>query len=285
MAQLQHLARHQIKVVDDDPQHVLNETIKDYEARSGKPLQPAHYERLIINTYAYRETLVRQLINEAYRQNHPRYATGLALDICGDFFATPRLEGEDDEHYRQRVLLAPEHLATTGTVGAYAYHAREVSKEIIDVDIANSMDDKQQPIGGTVEVTLLTKQGIPSDELVEKVLRHLRSDKNRPIGDFVTVKKPQPVYFNIEAQLVLLDAYKYQKAEIIQLATEQLQLVLSTYSRQLGKDIVPLELMTALRVEGVYDVKLIQPNLTRLTGNQWAVCENISISANEVEYG
>ena len=46
----------------------------------------------LINTYAYREMLTRKALNEAYRQQHPRFATGLMLDLCGDDVNTPRLE-------------------------------------------------------------------------------------------------------------------------------------------------------------------------------------------------
>ena len=86
------LNRSDIKITDDSPETVLAAMITDYEARTGKKLQPAHIERLLINTYAYRETLLRQQINEAYRQQHVRYATGLMLDLCGDDVNTPRLQ-------------------------------------------------------------------------------------------------------------------------------------------------------------------------------------------------
>ena len=86
------LNRSDIKITDDSPETVLAATIADYESRTGKKLQPAHIERLLINTYAYRETLLRQQINEAYRQQHVRYATGLMLDLCGDDVNTPRLQ-------------------------------------------------------------------------------------------------------------------------------------------------------------------------------------------------
>lgn len=88
------LKREDVKVVDDELSEILAQTIADYETRSGKVLQPAHIERLIINTYAYREALVRQQINEAYRQQHPRFATGLMLDLCGDDVNTPRLSAQ-----------------------------------------------------------------------------------------------------------------------------------------------------------------------------------------------
>lgn len=86
------LKREDVKIVDDNPETVLSAMIADYETRTGKTLQPAHIERLLINTFAYRETLSRMEINEAYRQQHPRFATGQMLDICGDDVNTPRLE-------------------------------------------------------------------------------------------------------------------------------------------------------------------------------------------------
>ena len=56
---LSKLKREEVKAVPDDLAEVLAQTIADYENRSGKTLQPAHIERLLINTYAYRETWAR----------------------------------------------------------------------------------------------------------------------------------------------------------------------------------------------------------------------------------
>jgi len=91
---LSKLKREEVKIVDDDLAQTLAATIADYEQRAGKVLQPAHIERLLINTFAYREHLLRQQVNEAYRQQHPRFATGLMLDLCGDDVSTPRLQAQ-----------------------------------------------------------------------------------------------------------------------------------------------------------------------------------------------
>ena len=91
---LSKINRADIKAIDDDLDTVLSETITDYETRAEKTLQPASIERLLINTHAYRETLARQQVNEVYRQNHTRFATGVMLDICGDDVSTPRLSGK-----------------------------------------------------------------------------------------------------------------------------------------------------------------------------------------------
>ena len=47
--------RYEVKVVDDNVESILSEAISQYEKRTGKILQPAHIERLLINVYAMRE--------------------------------------------------------------------------------------------------------------------------------------------------------------------------------------------------------------------------------------
>lgn len=84
-------AREDVKIIADDVKVILAEAIADYEQRTGKTLQPAHIERSIIQTYAYREFLIRRGINEAFLQTFPQFATGLALDLCGEPFGCYRL--------------------------------------------------------------------------------------------------------------------------------------------------------------------------------------------------
>ena len=73
-----------VKIVSEDVKQILADTIADYEKRTGKTLQPAHIERSIIQSYAYRELLVRKGINEAFLNTFPQFAKGLALDLCGE---------------------------------------------------------------------------------------------------------------------------------------------------------------------------------------------------------
>ncbi len=80
-----------VKIVHDDVKRILADSIADYEKRTGKTLQPAHIERSIIQTYAYRELLIRKGINEAFLQTFPQFATRLALDLCGEPFGCYRL--------------------------------------------------------------------------------------------------------------------------------------------------------------------------------------------------
>lgn len=371
---LSKIKRQEVKVVEDDVAQVLAEVLADYERRSGKTLQPAHIERLILNTFAYREALTRQSFNEAYRQQHPRFATGLMLDLCGDDVNTPRLkasaalctirfsaaltgiqtvyiaqgtqvgagdvmfetmeagtltptrktldlqavctqsgpvgngwakgqinslsvqpapginvtaanitvpsggaESETDDAYRERILLAPESFSVGGPVGAYEYFARGVNPTICDVHVDNKKTSGGEPIGGHVEVTVLTKNGLPSEELMSEVRKQLSGERNRPLCDTVTVVAPVPVDYALDAELVLLSGVDPDAAVLAAKAAwgeyEQ------SRREQLGLDVVPLDIQSALKVSGVYNVVLKNLPLRVVKSNQWARCTSVRITA------
>ena len=369
---LSKLKREEVKIVDDDLAQSLAAMIADYEQRAGKVLQPAHIERLLINIFAYREHLLRQQVNEAYRQQHPRFATGLMLDLCGDDVSTPRLQAqpalttlrftavlsgleqiavpkgtrvnagqtgfvtteaalltaaqssaevaaectetgtvgngwsvgqinslaerlhptievtvanttvsaggveiEDDEAYRERVLLAPESFSVAGPVGAYQYWARQASPAVVDVHVANDTDGGGQPIGGRVAVTVLAKDGLPNAELIGKIQAALSAEKRRPLCDTVVVKAPTAVDYTLDAELALFTGTDARTAKA---AAEQAWAVYEAARRsRLGLDIVPLDIQTALKVAGVYNVVLHNLPLTVVKPDQWARCTSTTI--------
>lgn len=77
--------------VTTDTQQILNEILADFTARTGKVLQPAHVEQLLLNTLAYRETLIREAIQYSAEQNLVSFADGLALDYLGELLGVTRL--------------------------------------------------------------------------------------------------------------------------------------------------------------------------------------------------
>ena len=64
--------------IDRDPDSITKEWIEKYEEKSGKVLQPAQIERLMIDIGAYRETVLRMEIQETAKKNLLSYAP---LDI------------------------------------------------------------------------------------------------------------------------------------------------------------------------------------------------------------
>lgn len=366
--------REALKVVDDDVSTILSETIKDYENRTGKVLQPAHIERLLINTFAYREFLLRKQLNEAYRQQHIPYATGLMLDVAGADFGTERLPAtpadtliefsvnpdeigdkviridkgvqvlagniafatidggdlsqhspiitlgalctqvgtvgngyaagqintlknnlhptikigvknttaskngsdvENDESYRERIMMAFERFSNAGSRGAYAYFARSVSQEIVDVHVDNAVNSKGQPIGGTVAVYLLGKTMPVSDTLVHEVAKALNDEKVRPLCDTVTVNSAKQVSFALNAELTVFTGVNHN--EVLAMAKTAFDIYQRQSQAKLGNDIVPLNIAKTLQVAGVYDVKLISPTLAQISADTVAMCHDVNI--------
>lgn len=64
--------------IDRNPDQITREWIALYEHKTGKVLQPAQIERLLIDVCAYRETMLRVNIQETAKQNLLSYAP---LDI------------------------------------------------------------------------------------------------------------------------------------------------------------------------------------------------------------
>ncbi len=364
----------EIAIVSANVKEILADIIQDYESRTGKTLQPAHIERFIIQVYAYREQLMRKGINHAFAQTFPQFATGLALDLCGEQMGCYRLKAqyakttlrfrvaendheeilipkgtvvratdsltfstqtdaviskfanyvdvvgiantageeangweagrvktleskldyngtititnidetdggigeENDEDYRQRILLAPEAFSVCGTFDMYNYHTRSVTPFINDVAV-------QRPKAGTVEVTVLTKRGVPQPLLIQEVKDYLSADKRRPLNDTVVVSPAKKISYNIVANLDL-----YSTANVADTKTRALKAIqelLANNPYKLGVDIVPLTIAATLKVSGVYNVEIAEPQLTEVLDNEWAVCENITLNVVGESHG
>jgi len=84
-------------VVDSDgldPNLILADMISAFETASGRTLQPAQVERLLIDLYAYRESLVRNAIQYAAQQNLLAFATFPMLDYLGQLLGVTRLPAQ-----------------------------------------------------------------------------------------------------------------------------------------------------------------------------------------------
>ncbi len=77
--------------VSRDPQAITSEMIVWWEAQTGKTLQPAQIERLFINMLAYRETLLREQIQDAATQNLVDFARAPMLDYLAKLVGVVRL--------------------------------------------------------------------------------------------------------------------------------------------------------------------------------------------------
>ncbi len=77
--------------IDKNPETVTSEWINLYEQKSGKVLQPAQIERLMIDVGAYRETLLRTQIQETAKANLLSYAPIDILEHIGEPLGVQKL--------------------------------------------------------------------------------------------------------------------------------------------------------------------------------------------------
>ncbi len=77
-----------------DPNLILADMVAAFQVAAGRTLQPAQVERLLINLYAYRESLVRNAIQYAGQQNLLAYAAFPMLDYLGQLLSVTRLPAQ-----------------------------------------------------------------------------------------------------------------------------------------------------------------------------------------------
>jgi phage-related baseplate assembly protein len=74
-----------------DPDAVTRQMVSQYEELTGKTLYPAQVERILVDVIAYRESLVREAIQDAAKLNLVRYSRAPILDYLGENIGVERL--------------------------------------------------------------------------------------------------------------------------------------------------------------------------------------------------
>jgi phage-related baseplate assembly protein len=80
-----------VQFINTDAEATLADFVADYEQLSGKVLQPAQAEQLLIQAAVNRITLLKIGVNEAANQNLVAFATGAALEYLGQLVGVTRL--------------------------------------------------------------------------------------------------------------------------------------------------------------------------------------------------
>lgn len=102
--------------ISEDSAQIVRDMITDYEQRTGRTVQPADIERLLINMIAYREQVLRTTINDAARQNLVEFARFPMLDYLGQLVGVTRLAASPAVT-TIRFTLIPSHSGVTIPLG------------------------------------------------------------------------------------------------------------------------------------------------------------------------
>lgn len=218
----------------------------------------------VLQAAAYRELLLRRAFQDGAKQLMVAFATGAALDHLAALVGVARLVVkpadaaagtdaiyEDDDTFRQRVVLAPEGFSVAGPELAYVKHAKDASGDVADASATT-------PAPGEVLVSVLSKNGdgIAPAALLEAVAAIVKDPAIRPLGAAVTVASASILRFAVRARLVTLAGPDISL--VLAAARTKLEAYLAT-NRRLGREISTSGIMAALTVEGVLKVILESP--------------------------
>lgn len=207
-----------------------------------------------LETYSYRETVMRARINDAARSNLLAFAMGSDLDHVGAGASPPvlRMSNEDDERYRLRILLAAQS-RNVGSVYRYKYVAMTTTMSVKDAIAYRIGRDP------TVYVALLSTapDGIADDGTIAAVQAEFNKDPNRLLNSPVVVVSAVNNVVDIVASLVLIPG---TPSTIVAVAEESLRAAWASEGG-LGRDMTRQWIASRLQVSGVYSVTVITPSV------------------------
>ncbi|MGP9500269.1 baseplate assembly protein [Halomonas sp. AOP43-D1-4] len=229
----------------------------------------------LLEVVAYREMITRHKQNERVRRLLLAYSYGDALDHIGvTYFFTERFDGESDDAYRRRLLLAPDRFSTAGAEAAYIYHALSADAQVKDASATS-------PAATEVTVAVLANSGngTASPELIETVENALNAEFVRPLTDRVTVISADVATYTINAELIIRPG---PDPEVVRAAAHASVVEFTERRHRLGDDIFQDAVLAALYVEGVERVRLHSPaaDMPR-SAIQAAYCTSIEVALHD----
>jgi phage-related baseplate assembly protein len=237
---------------------------------------------IILEVAAYRETLLRGLVNDKARAVMLALATGADLDHLGAAVLTPRLEltaatasapavMEADEPYRRRIHLALDAWSTAGAQGAYEYWALSSDPSVKDAAALNVAP-------GRVDVVLLGRagDGTASDAAIVAVYEALSPKTRRPLTDDVRVRSATIVP---QAMRVRLDIPRGPDPDVVEMRARANLAALASTIHAIGRVLRTDAIIVAARVGDVEKVTVLEPAADLDPGAFGAV----HVSAIEIE--
>lgn len=222
----------------------------------------------ILEVAAWRELLLRQRINEAVKSNILKFARGEELDNLAEFYGIEREKEEEDERFRKRIKAKIVGWSTGGSKEHYRYHALSADSRVKDALVESKLP-------GSVQISVLsTKLSTPSKELINIVRERVNRDDIRVLTDTVEVVSCNIIEIDIHSKVSI------NRPDIIETVKKKfIEKFEST--RRLGWSVTRSWIIANLFVEGVEDVKLIEPKEDIVVkGNECAFLRSLNVELN-----
>ncbi|MES0049246.1 baseplate J/gp47 family protein [Mesorhizobium sp. M0053] len=207
---------------------------------------------LLLQVDAFREVVIRAMINDAVKANLLAFAAGADLDHLAAFYDLTRLTGETDAALRSRVVLAIQGRSPAGPEERYMFVARSADIRVKEVRVYR-VDG-----GPKIRIALLSSVngGVPDSAMLTAVTAAVTAPGVRVVSDVIEVLAATQVTSNIIGAVWLLPDTPME-------VFNGLEAVLrGAWSAEagIGFDLEPSWIEARLHVTGVKRVLVITPS-------------------------
>jgi phage-related baseplate assembly protein len=218
----------------------------------------------ILEIAAWRELLLRKRINEAAQSNLLKFATGNDLDYLAEFYGVERNVEESDERFRKRIKAKIIGWSTGGSKEHYRFHALSA-----DIRVKDALVESLVP--GNVQISILSTDGVPSEELLENVKKQLNKEDIRILTDTIEVVSCNIIPIDIYAKITAISE------DVIEMAKKQFIEKFES-AKGLGSNVTKSWIIANLFVEGMQNVELIEPSKDIVVqGNESTLLNSLEI--------
>lgn len=189
---------------------------------------------------------------------------------------------ENDENFRERIMLAPESFSNAGSSNGYKFFARSAHPDIIDVAVITPPEISP---GHVKIIPLMTGGVIPSDEIINAVYNTCNAEDVRPDTDYLSVEKPEEVFYDLNVSYWIDEKNSSSSYAIIKNIENAIENWRLWQRLALGRDINPSELTKRIILAGAKRCIIASPNFITLKKNQVAICSQCNIYYSGIEEG
>ena len=181
--------------------------------------------------------------------------------VSGVVNVTMSLGGSDtetDDHFRERIQMAPEAFSNAGSAGVYRFWAMSAHADIADVAV-------NSPTPGVVDIRPVLLGGeMPNAVHLSLVAETLNAETVRPLTDQVLVAPPDMVEYAVEGVYFL----SRSRASLASSCKANIAKALETYRiwqrSKPGRDINPTKLISLVEQAGAKRLELAAPTFRAL---------------------
>lgn len=188
-------------------------------------------------------------------------------------------DGTGDNNYRERIRKAPAGFSTAGPGDAYEYFALSADARIED---AKATSNQQ---AGRTDITVMVKDiKIPTQEILEKVLKSCSAKNRRPMNDEVHAYGPAIKKYDIELKYFVTEETEADAVLAIENKSGAIDQYINWQSAKLKRDINPDKLRTFLINAGAKRVEITKPIFTDLGTTDSVISYSVTDSENNIFY-